>query len=110
MFLSQVRQCLGGELPKNTRDLKRVDALAWANLYASLEAIRDQRDVAFTCKLLLELGHRRFATAANLIAIRIREILVASRDGSSWETAGVLSFLPSSHGGHTVILDGASVA
>ena len=97
-------------MPKTSRDLAQVDASSWANLYSSVKEIRDQKEVAFLCKLLLEVGHRRLGSAADLMAMRVREIMLAKRDGSSWDKASVLSLLPGVHGGHAVIPDGAFVA
>ena len=110
LFLWQVRQRLGGEQPKDTEALRRVDASSWANLYSGVKELRDQREVAFMCKLLLELGHKRYGHAVDLMAMRVREILMAKKDGSSWEKASLISLLPGSHGAHSLIPDGAFVA
>ena len=114
-FLWQVKSRLGGELPKDTEELKKVDAAGWAQIYANLKEIRDQREVAFMCRLLLELGHNRLGLAADLVAMRVREILLAKRDqGSStaagWEKAAVVSLLPGPLPGHTLLPEGAFIA
>ena len=109
-FLWQVKQRVGGDPPKDSDVLKQVDAAGWANLHANLKEIRDQREVSFLCRLLLELGHNRLPLAADLMAMRIREILLAKRDGSSWDKASVLSLLPGNHGGHAPIPEGAFTA
>ena len=110
LFLWQVKQRLGGDPPKDSDSLKQVDAAGWANVHGNLKEIRDQKEVSFMCRLLLELGHNRLPVAADLAAMRIREILLAKRDGSNWEKASILSLSPTTHGGHTPIPDGAFVA
>ena len=114
-FLWQVKSRLGGELPKDTEELKKVDAAGWAQIYANLKEIRDQREVAFMCRLLLELGHNRLGLAADLVVMRVREILLAKRDqGSStaagWYKAAVVSLLPGPLPGHTLLPEGAFIA
>jgi hypothetical protein len=110
LFLWQVRQRLGGKAPRNTRDLARVDAAPWAQTHANLKEIRDQREVSYLTKILLELGHNKLAVVADLLVARIREIIAAKRDGGSWEKASVLSLLPGSHGGQALLPEAAFLA
>jgi hypothetical protein len=110
LFLWQVKQRMGGDPPKDSKQLKKVDTSTWVTMSSGLKEIRDQREVAFLAKILTELGHDRLDIAADLLAQRMREVLAAKKDGGSWEKAAVLSLLPSSHGGQALIPDGAFVA
>jgi hypothetical protein len=42
-----------------------------------------------------------------MASMRIREIVLAQREGGSWDKASVVSLQPGQHGGHAVIPDGA---
>eukprot|EP00974_Lingulodinium_polyedra_P067270 6512064-Lingulodinium_polyedra.AAC.1 len=76
---------------------------------ADVKDVRDLRECHLLGQLLSHLGRGRQAEAADLIAMRIREVRMAKRDGGSWEKAGVLSLLPGGHAGTAVIPDGALV-
>ena len=78
-------------------------------MHAGLREVRDQKEVSFLSKLLLEVGHKRFEVAVDLMSMRIREILQAKRDSSSWEKAAVMSLLPGPHRGQAPLPDGAFV-
>jgi len=77
------------------------------NLYAGLKDARDQKEVAFLAQLMLEMGSGRTNVAADMASMRIREIVLAQREGGSWDKASVVSLQPGQHGGHAVIPDGA---
>ena len=104
------RQKVGGEQPRNSAQPKKIDCSTWASQHSGLKEVRDQREVALLSRLLLDLGHNRLEVAADLCAQRIREIVTAKKDGSSWDKASVISLMGSSHGGHALVPDGAFVA
>ena len=109
LFLWQVKQKVGGAQPKNTQELRRVDSSAWANLYSGLKEVRDQKELAFLCKVLLELGMDNYGAVADLLAQRCRELLAAKRENGNWDKASVLSLQPSAHSGSASIPEGAFV-
>jgi len=109
-FLWQVRQRVGGEMPTSLGRLAQVDASHWVNLYAGVKDVRDQKEIAFLAKLMLEMGNGRTNVAADMASMRIREIMLAKRDGGSWDKASVVSLQPGQHGGHAAVPDGAFVA
>ena len=113
LFLWQVKQRLGGSAPRDSKELRRADCSMWASTHTSLREIRDQREVQYLTKLLLELGHGRLEQVADLLSMRIREILTAKRDGGSWDKASVMSvmsLLPGNHGGQALLPEGGFVA
>ena len=110
-FLWQVRQRAGGEMPTTLARLAQVDASHWVNLlYAGAKDIRDQKEIGFLAKIMLEMGNDRISVAADMAAMRIREIMLAKKDGGSWDKASVVGLQPGPHGGHAAIPDGAFVA
>ena len=109
-FLWQVKQLLGGAAPRSAKELSRADCSTWANMYTNLREIRDQREVQYLTKILLELGRNRLELVADLLAMRIREILSAKKDGGSWDKVSVLSLLPGNHGGQALLPEGGFVA
>ena len=49
-------------------------------------------------KLITLLGSKRVGEALDTLAMRLRELLLAKKEGSSWEKASVVSLLPGEHG------------
>ena len=109
-FLLQVRQRVGGEMPTTLSRLAQVDASHWVNLCAGVKDIRDQKEIGFLAKLTLEMGNDRISVAADMAAMRIREMMMAKKDGGSWDQASVVGLQPGPHSGHAAIPDGAFVA
>ena len=97
----------GGGNPTTFKELREVDCTHWATSMVPLKDVRDQKEVRLFAKLLLELGHKNFDSAADLMAMRIREILMAKRDGGSWEKASILDMGPGAHAMQAQVPDGA---
>ena len=96
-FLHQVRmKSLGGAPAGNSSDLQKTDVSLWALTQSGLKDTRDQKEALFLSKVLLEVGHLRFAVAMDLCAQRLRELKLAKSDGGSWEKAAVVSMMPAS--------------
>ena len=69
------------------------DLSGWAT-DSGLNDIRDVREVKALTMILTEMNHKNLPRAADLIAMRIREIKNAKVSGSSWEKAAAGSLLP----------------
>ena len=99
-FLTQVLEKASKGAPRRSSDFYKVDQ-------GTLKELRDQREVLVLSRLLAELNHNRMAQAVDVIALRLREILMAKASGGSWEKAAVVSPLPSGSAGAASIPDGA---
>ena len=80
------------------------------NLYAGVKDVRDHKEIGFLAKIMLEMGNDRISVAADMAAMRIREIMLAKKDGGSWDKASAVGLQPGPQGGHAAIPDGAFVA
>jgi len=98
LLVLQVRQRMGLSMPEDMEKLAETDMSTWAmnTQFHGLKEARDMKEMAFLTKLMLELGHRRIPQAADLLAMRMREMRSAKADGGSWEKAQVLSMMPQS--------------
>ena len=76
---------------------------------SDLKDVRDVRACHLLGYLLMQMGRGRFSQAADVIAMRVREIRMAKKDGGSWEKASVCSLLPGTHPGTAVVPDGAMI-
>ena len=94
-FLAQVRERLSRREPKNAVELNQTDVGSWIPL-SGLKEVRDLREASILCRILTDLTHRRTEQAADVIAMRLRELRHAKATGSSWEKAEVVSLLPGS--------------
>jgi hypothetical protein len=74
-------------------ELMETDLSRWAD-NSGLKEVRDRKEVEFLAKLINTLGTKRVAEALDLMAMRIREVLLAKREGQSWEKASVVSLAP----------------
>ena len=74
-----------------------------------LKELRDQKEVQFLSKVLLEIGHDRLGVACDLVVQRMREVMQAKKEGSSWEKAAVMSLMPGPHGGQALLPEGGFV-
>eukprot|EP00974_Lingulodinium_polyedra_P101987 9876940-Lingulodinium_polyedra.AAC.1 len=108
-FLNQVRQRLGLPYARTSDEIRLTDVARWGASLSELKDVRDVREAHLLGVLLSELGKDRLAVAADLIAMRLRELRAAKKEGGSWEKASVLSLLPSSHSGSAPVADGAFV-
>ena len=105
-FLAQVRERLSRGEPRNAKELLETDVGAWVPV-SGLKEVRDVREAAVLCRILTELTHKRTEKAANIIAMRLRELRFAKSSGSSWEKAEVCSLLPGSVSGTTPLPEAA---
>ena len=72
-----------------------------------MKDVRDQKEIAFLCRALTELSQNRLAPLADLLAMRVREIRAAKKDGGSWDKAGALSLQPGPYAANAPLPDGA---
>ena len=96
-FLTQARAKAGLPPAKNIGALMETDLARWAE-QSGLKEIRDQREVMFLARLISTIGARRIPEAMDLMAMRIREVLLAKKEGQSWEKAAVVALTPGSLG------------
>ena len=76
---------------------------------SELKGVRDVREASRLGFLLSELGKGRTAQCADILAMRLRELRLAKKDGGSWERASVPSLLPTTHPANAPLADGAFV-
>ena len=105
-FLAQVRERLSRGEPRTGKELLETDVSSWVPL-SGLKEVRDVREASVLCRILTELTHRRTEKAADLIAMRLRELRYAKATGSSWEKAEVCSLLPGSVAGTAPVPEAA---
>ena len=108
-FLNQVRQRLGLSYAQGSDDLRQTDVSRWGATMSDFKDVRDVREAHLLGVILGELGKDRLSEAADIIAMRLRELKAAKRDGGSWEKAAVLSLLPGTHAASAPVTDGAFV-
>ena len=96
-FLTQARAKAGLPPAKNIGALMETDLARWAE-QSGLKEIWDQREVMFLARLISTIGARRIPEAMDLMAMRIREALLAKKEGQSWEKAAVVALTPGSLG------------
>ena len=69
--------------------------------------VRDIKELQFLTRLITELGQVQQARCADLICMRIREIMMAKKkDGCGWEQAASISLMPSLVAPNAVLPDG----
>ena len=107
-FLSQARAKAGLPAAETMGELAGTELARWAET-VDLKEIRDKKEVVLLAKLITLLGSRRVGEALDTLAMRLRELLLAKKEGSSWEKANVVSLLPGSHGPAAPIPDQALV-
>ena len=106
-FLMQVRQRMGRAPPKDSGELVHTDVAGWVSLHSERKDVRDQKEVAFLGRVLQDMAMDRLPQLADVVAMRIREIRAAKKEGGTWEKANVVSLLPGSHAGNAPVVDGA---
>ena len=87
-FFAQVREKLSRGEPKSAKELHETDAASWLPL-SGLKEVRDLREAAVLCKILVEFTNRKPERAADLVAMRLRELRFAKAAGgsSSWRSS-----------------------
>jgi len=103
-FILQARQRAGLEVPKTLGNLMETDLASWVDR-AGLKEVRDVREVQFLAKMITAIGNRRLPEAMDHLAMRIREVLFAKKEGQSWDKAAVLSLQPGQLGPASQIPD-----
>ena len=86
-----------------------TDMTGWAATHSEVKDTRDQKEIAFLGRILQDMAGDRLPQLADTVAMRIREIRTAKRDGGSWEKAGVVSLLPGPYAGNAPVVDGAFI-
>ena len=103
-FLAQVRERLSKGEPRSGKELLETDAASWIPV-SGLKEVRDLREATVLCRILTELTHRRPEKAADIIAMRLREIRFAKTASSSWEKAEAVSLMPGTTPGTAPVPD-----
>ena len=80
-FLAQARAKAGMPVADSLGELASTDVIRWAET-VELKEIRDKKEVLLLAKLLTLLGSRRTAEALDMLAMRLRELLLAKKEGS----------------------------
>jgi len=106
LFLHHVRTKLSLSTAGKMDDLYRADVTTWAATGTGLKETRDIKEVQLLSKILLEINKDRLPQAVDIIAQRIREVRMAKQAGNSWEKAELISLMPGSQAGSTVLPDG----
>jgi hypothetical protein len=78
--------------------MTKTDFVSWASnpMCHDLTEVRDIKEIQFLARVLAEIGNDATPRAADLIAMRIREIRAAKRkDGVGWDKAATISLMPS---------------
>jgi len=109
LFLHQLRVKLNLGPAHKLGDLYHTDITTWAATSTGLKETRDLREVQALSKVLLEINKDNLPQAVDIIAQRIREIKAAKSSGGSWEKAELVSLLPCSQPGSSMMAD-ASMA
>ena len=109
MFVNQVRAKLGSSAASSSAELLATDLNVYASnpLLHDLKEVRDQKEVAMLCRLLVDLSHDKLPQVADIISQRIREIRLAKRAESSWDKAAAISLLGSSVASSQLMPDAA---
>ena len=105
-FLAQVRERLSKGEPHDSKELMQTDVGSWIPL-SGLKEVRDVREAQVLCRILLELTHHRPERAADVVAMRLRELRFAKSKDQSWEKAEVISLLPGTVAASVSVPDGA---
>ena len=79
--------------PRNEKELYRVDHERWSRDYSGLKELRDMREVQTLSAILKRLGAGRIAEASDIIAQRIKSILLAKAKGGNWDKAAILELI-----------------
>ena len=107
-LLSQARAKAGMPGASTMGELASTDLARWAET-VDLKEVRYKKEVMLLAKLITLLGSRRVWEALDTLAMRLRELIFAKKEGSSCENASVVSMLPGSHGPAAPIPDQALV-
>ena len=86
-FLSEIHQRCGLGPIRQSSDLRKPSARAWAADKTGLSDIRDLREVATLATVVDHLNLDEAAEALDVIAQRIAAIQIAKTKGSTWERA-----------------------
>lgn len=81
-FMSQARAKAGLGTARTCGEMVETDLARWAD-NSGLKEVRDRKEVEFLAKLITTIGTKRIAEAMDLMAMRIREVLLAKREGQS---------------------------
>ena len=108
-FLSQVKMRMNAGIPSDSTEIREVDFTSWANNPAltELKDTRDQKELLFLGRILSEIGMKRIPQVADLIAMRVREMRAAKRDGGSWDKAAAISLMPGTMASNAALPDSA---
>jgi hypothetical protein len=92
-FILAVMEKMNLGAPQNERELYKVDVERWCRDYANLKEVRDQREVATLTAILKRLGSDRIPEAADIIAQRIKSVLLAKGKNGSWDKSGIIELI-----------------
>ena len=103
-LISQARGKAGLSTARTVGAMMETDLARWAE-HSGLKEVRDQREVQFLAKLITTVGSKRLPEAMDLLAMRIREVLLAKKEGQSWDKAAVVALTPGALGPAAAVPD-----
>ena len=81
-FISQARAKTGIPPATTAGDLASTGLQRWAEL-TDLKEVRDKKEIILLARLISLLGNRRMGEALDIMAMRMRELLLAKKEGQS---------------------------
>ena len=94
LFLIQVRNKLMMGDPSSVKELMQTDPARWGSTMSNLKDTRDLREIQLLCRVMHLLNTDKNPLAADLLAQRIKEVMMAKgKSGGSWEKGNLLSLM-----------------
>jgi hypothetical protein len=92
-FLSMCHRKLSHGRVQDSRELRTVSVSGWAQQFAGLTELRDQKEVQHLALCMDLINGRDLEQAMDLLAQRISAVQMAKRKGGSWEKAENIELL-----------------
>ena len=86
-FLQMVRQRTSQIMMSNTRELRNVSLVDWAQHHLQLTEMRDQKEIMTLCLAMDNINARKLEAAMDVLSQRIAAVQAAKSKGGSWEKA-----------------------
>ena len=100
-FLSLCHQKLSHGMVKKTGDLRKVSVQQWAEKYAGLTELRDQREVLTIAAVMDAINTKDLEIAMDILAQRVVAVQQAKSKGGTWEKAEKLELTGGASSGGT---------
>ena len=98
-FALAVHERLHSELARDERALYRVDFGRWARELTALKEGRDVREVHTLAMAMQNITRGQTPQALDILAQRVKAIMIAKSAKGSWDKASALELLPMSEAG-----------